>query len=208
MALSRINSQSIADGTVIASDIADGSITTAKIADGNVTSAKIDTVANTKIAGVITTSQLANNLTVNASSIISSANIDFKVGASQNTAAKIDSNENLQFNSGYGSVATAYGCRAWCVFTGTGTVSLTGNGNVSSITDLNTGSYQVNFATALSDANYAGLATCGGANANDSRTLNGTVQARTTANCVITTVAYNVGNDGFDCDRVYFAAFR
>ena len=104
--------------------------------------------------------------------------------------------------------APFYACRAWCVFTGTGTVSLTGNGNVSSITDLNTGSYQVNFATALSDANYAGLATCGGANANDSRTLNGTVQARTTANCVITTVAYNVGNDGFDCDRVYFAAFR
>jgi len=61
MALSRINSQSIADGTVIASDIADGSITTAKIADGNVTSAKIDTVANTKIAGTITATQMAAN---------------------------------------------------------------------------------------------------------------------------------------------------
>jgi len=115
---------------------------------------------------------------------------------------------DLSFNSGYGSAAVAYGCRAWCVFTGTGTVSLTGNGNVSSITDLNTGSYQVNFATALSDANYAGLATCGGANAGDERTFNGTVQARTTANCVITTVAYNVGTDGLDCARVYFAAFR
>jgi hypothetical protein len=171
MALSRINSQSIADGTVIASDIADGSITTAKIADGNVTSAKIDTVANTKIAGnivssqitsvsntqitgVITTSQLANNLTVNASSIISSANIDFKVGASQNTAAKIDSNENLQFNSGYGSVATAYGCRAWVNFNGTGTVAIRASGNVSSITDNGTGDYTVNFTTAMSDANY------------------------------------------------------
>ena len=160
MALSRINAQSIADGTIIAADIADGSITTAKIADGNVTSAKIDTVANTKIAGVITTSQLANNLTVNASSIISSANIDFKVGASQNTAAKIDSNENLQFNSGYGSVATAYGCRAWVNFDMANTPTIRGSGNVSSITDENSGIVYVNFTNSMPDTNYT--TTCGG----------------------------------------------
>ena len=61
MALSRINAQSIADGTIVAADIADGSITTAKIADGNVTSAKIDTVANTKLTGTITATQMAAN---------------------------------------------------------------------------------------------------------------------------------------------------
>ena len=62
---------------------------------------------------------------------------------------------NLQFNSGYGSAATAYGCRAWVNFNGTGTVAIRASGNVSSITDNGTGDYTVNFATAMSDANYA-----------------------------------------------------
>jgi hypothetical protein len=62
---------------------------------------------------------------------------------------------NLQFNSGYGSVATAYGCRAWVNFNGTGTVAIRGSGNVSSITDNNIGRYTVNMTTAISDTNYA-----------------------------------------------------
>lgn len=61
----------------------------------------------------------------------------------------------FQFNSGYGSVATAYGCRAWVNFNGTGTVAIRASGNVSSITDNGTGDYTVNFTAALTDANYA-----------------------------------------------------
>ncbi len=66
-----------------------------------------------------------------------------------------DASANLQFNSGYGSVATAYGCRAWVNFNGTGTVAIRASGNVSSITDNGTGLYTVNFTTAMPDANYA-----------------------------------------------------
>ena len=61
----------------------------------------------------------------------------------------------LQFNSGYGSVATAYGCRAWVNFNGTGTVAIRASGNVSSITDNGTGNYTVNFTTAMPDTNYS-----------------------------------------------------
>jgi hypothetical protein len=62
---------------------------------------------------------------------------------------------NLKFNSGYGSVATAYGCRAWVKFgAGTGTPSILEDGNVSSITDNGTGDFTVNFTTAMPDANY------------------------------------------------------
>jgi hypothetical protein len=61
---------------------------------------------------------------------------------------------NMSFNSGYGSAAVAYGCRAWVNFNGTSTVSITASGNVSSITDNGTGDYTINFTTALSDANY------------------------------------------------------
>jgi hypothetical protein len=69
--------------------------------------------------------------------------------------ARITSDGNFQFNSGYGSVATAYGCRAWVNFNGTGTVAIRESGNVSSITDNGTGEYTVNFTTAMSDANYS-----------------------------------------------------
>jgi hypothetical protein len=62
---------------------------------------------------------------------------------------------DLKFDSGYGSIATAYGCRAWVNFNGTGTVAIRASGNVSSITDNGTGNYQVNMATAMPDANYA-----------------------------------------------------
>ena len=68
---------------------------------------------------------------------------------------RIDSAGLLKFNSGYGSAATAYGCRAWVNFNGTGTVAIRGSGNVSSITDNGTGDYTVNFTTSMPDVNYA-----------------------------------------------------
>lgn len=81
--------------------------------------------------------------------------VDIATGGTQR--AQLDSSGNLKFNSGYGSVATAYGCRAWVNFDGTsGSIgSGRANGNVSSITDNGTGNYTVNFTTAMPDANYA-----------------------------------------------------
>ena len=63
--------------------------------------------------------------------------------------------DNLLFNSGYGSAATAYGCRAWVNFNGTGTVAIRGSANVSSITDNGTGQYTINMTTAMPDKNYS-----------------------------------------------------
>ena len=73
---------------------------------------------------------------------------------------RIKSSGDLSFNSGYGSSATAYGCRAWVNFNGTGTVAKRGSGNVSSITDNGTGDYTVNFATAMPDINYCTTGAC------------------------------------------------
>jgi hypothetical protein len=78
--------------------------------------------------------------------------IGFAEGGTQ--VGEFDASGNFQFNSGYGSVATAYGCRAWVNFNGTGTVAIRASGNVTSITDNNTGDYTVNFTNALPDANY------------------------------------------------------
>jgi len=63
----------------------------------------------------------------------------------------------LQFNSGYGSVATAYGCRAWINFEGTAATIGTGraNGNMDAVTDNGTGDYTVNFTNDMPDDDYA-----------------------------------------------------
>jgi hypothetical protein len=99
---------------------------------------------------------------------------------------------NLSFNSGYGSSAVAYGCRAWVNFNGAGTVAIRESGNVSSITDNGTGDYTVNFTNAMPDANYSavltnGNTTLGGsivkilsASASSSATLMSTTQLRIT----------------------------
>ena len=54
---------------------------------------------------------------------------------------------------------------AWVNFNGTGTVAIRSSYNVSSITDNGTGDYTVNFATALSDANYVANVNAGGTSA-------------------------------------------
>jgi hypothetical protein len=85
------------------------------------------------------------------------------VGNSEATSADaviVDNAGLFKFNSGFGSAATAYGCRAWVNFNGTGTVAIRGSGNVTSITDGGTGEYTVNLTTAMPDANYAAVITC------------------------------------------------
>ena len=79
--------------------------------------------------------------------------IDFKTGGTDR--AQIDSSGNLKFNSGFGSVGTAYGVRAWVKFDAIGTLTINGSGNVSSVTDTSAGTYEVNFTNNMPDANYA-----------------------------------------------------
>lgn len=76
------------------------------------------------------------------------------------------------FNSGFGSMATAYGCRAWVNFNGTGTVAIRASGNVSSITDNGVGDYTVNFTNPMPDANYAVVGQSGQEGASVNRTVN------------------------------------
>jgi hypothetical protein len=97
--------------------------------------------------------------------------IDFAEGGV--ATGQFDSSGNFKFNSGFGSVGTAYGCRAWVNFDGTGTPAIREDGNVSSITDNGTGDYTVNFTTAMPDANYAFVGTAGGGGINPNNYLTG-----------------------------------
>ena len=127
---------------------------------------------------------------------------------------RIDSAGLLKFNSGYGSAATAYGCRAWCNFNGTGTVAIRASGNVSSITDGGTGIYTVNFTTAMTDANYNVNVNARGSG-DFNRGGGGMVYLpnttpTTSAISFTTAVGSSAGSDGlaFDMDFVYVAVFR
>jgi hypothetical protein len=88
---------------------------------------------------------------------------DFKlsksVAGSESDYLAITTSGVLKFDSGYGSAAPAYGCRAWVNFNGTGAdntnQTIRASGNVASVYKTSTGNYTVNFATAMPDANYA-----------------------------------------------------
>lgn len=86
--------------------------------------------------------------------------IGFAEGGVQ--CGEFDASGNFLFNSGYGSAAIAYGCRAWVNFNGASTVSIRASGNVSTITDNGVGNYTVNFSTSLPDASYVTNVTDGG----------------------------------------------
>jgi len=129
-------------------------------------------------------------------------------GATTADVASFTSAGLFAFNSGYGSAAVAYGCRAWVNFNGTGTVAIRASGNVSSITDNGTGDYTVNFTTAMPDANFAIAGTGSGATTNmlpitpaDSTT------ARTSSAARFVILASN-GGTAVDCAQVGIIVFR
>jgi len=88
---------------------------------------------------------------------------------------RIDSSGNLLFNSGYGSVATAYGCRAWVNFNGTtntgGLCTIRASAGVTSVSDNGTGLYTINLSITLPDANYCVIGTAAANSATGPRTV-------------------------------------
>jgi hypothetical protein len=123
------------------------------------------------LAGAVTSGQyLRGNGTDVVMSAIQAADVPTLNQNTTGSSGSVTGNatgSTFGFNSGYGSVATVYGCRAWVNFDGTGTFSpnpsttkIRLSGNVTSITKNSTGNYTVNFTNAMPDANYsvAGMA--------------------------------------------------
>jgi len=121
---------------------------------------------------------------------------------------EIDASGNLLFNSGYGSAATAYGCRAWVNFNGTGTVAIRASGNVSSITDNGTGNYTVNFTTAMPDADYSVSASGGYPPIRDGGVYAPASQSLTTSAVRVRCFGSNAPDTPIDLSVVSVAVFR
>ena len=102
-------------------------------------------------AGLVQSADLSGaiNIQSNGTTVLGVTSTGISVTGTQSVSG------NLSFNSGYGSSAVAYGCRAWVNFNGTGTPAIRASGNVSSITDNGTGDYTINFTTAMPDADFS-----------------------------------------------------
>jgi hypothetical protein len=107
---------------------------------------KVDTIQDTAGNNIINES--GDTITIGASG----DTITIPSGATTTLTDGVSG--DFKMNSGYGSIATAYGCRAWVNFDGTGTPAIRESGNVTSITDDGTGRYEINFTTAMPDVNY------------------------------------------------------
>jgi hypothetical protein len=118
---------------------------------------------------------------------------------------------DLKFNSGYGSVATAYGCRAWVNFNGTGTVAIRASANVTSVSDGGVGVYTINFTNAMPDANFSWAGSANTASTNTQ--IRATVQQKsnqsnTTLTLPITTMDGTASTTSFDSPEICVSVFR
>ena len=84
---------------------------------------------------------------------------DGTLATAENIPSGYTDSDALNLFNATGS-APVYACRSWVVFNGTSTPSVLASGNVSSISDLGTGQYRVNFISAMPTAEFCVVGIC------------------------------------------------
>jgi hypothetical protein len=109
-------------------------------------------------------------------------------------------------SGGSSSLSVPGAAKAWVNFNGTGTVAIRAQMNVSSITDNGTGDYTVNFANAMTDANYATIMSTGQRSTTAlDYGFSGGYNSTTTSTRLIT---WGVASNAVDWQGVQIAIFR
>ena len=146
------------DGTIISKDSA-GAIGVTSVHTTKITNTGQTVISNDIISAdddfFVYSYKGGSNGQVRSGIQFDSSNQRMEFYTGTNERMRIETNGDLKYNSGYGSVATAFGVRAWVSFNGTGTPAIRGDGGVSSVGDNDTGDYTVNFDNNMPDVNYA-----------------------------------------------------
>ena len=98
--------------------------------------------------------------------------------------------------------------KVWFNFNGTGTIASRASFNVSSLTDVGTSLYLVNFSTSLIDANHATVCNCQPNNYNGSYAGSGGTAAGTQTSSRASIELRDTNNAYSDSDFVVGAVFR
>ena len=110
----------------------------------------------------------ASDLELKLPATIGTANQFLKNGGTAGEleyATATESSGNFAINSGYGSVATTFGVRAWANFLGNSgsgdnvSVTVNGSGGITSVTRVSSSLFQANFSFTMPDTNYSWTAT-------------------------------------------------
>jgi hypothetical protein len=106
----------------------------------------------------------ASDLELKLPATIGTANQILKNSGTAGTleyATATESSGNFAINSGYGSVTTTFGVRAWVTFEGNSgsgddtSVTVNGSGGVTSVTRVSSSLFQVNLSFTMPDTNYS-----------------------------------------------------
>ena len=115
--------------------------------------------------------------------------------------------DRLQITSD-GRGLSEFTARAWVKFHGSGTVSIDNSHNVSSVTDVSAGTYQVNVSNNFSNTNWTAVANAGGNSAGESYTFHAQVHGASAASWGIRTSAFNNSNPWIsDPESIFSVAF-
>ena len=137
-------------------------------------------------------------------STLKTVNIQHPSSASVN--AGTDTSGNFLMNSGYGSAATAYGCRAWVKTDGATTVL--GSGNVTSVANPASGVFNINFTNQMPDANYCAVPSARRSDTSSSVIINMGIStdSYSTTQCTVRTI--NTSGTGIGVGMITVAVFR
>ena len=153
LGISAANTPSTAVGGISATNV-QGAINEISGYLNDLNSAVVHKTGNETVAGIktFTSSPIVPTPTTDTQ-VANKSYVDSNTGGA--TWVANDARAKTALNAS--GTAPIYACRAWVNFNGTKTVAIRASGNVSSITDINAGTYTVNFTTAMPDVNYAAV---------------------------------------------------
>jgi hypothetical protein len=148
-----------------ASNLSD--VANATTARGNLTAAKSGANSDiTSLTGLTTPLTVAQGgtgaATLTANNVLLGNGTSAPQFVAPGTSGNVLTSNGTTWVSSASTVNSSQLAKAWVNFDGTGTIAIRASYNVSSITDLGTGEYQINFTNALADANYSAVGSVGG----------------------------------------------